>query len=316
MLIFKIASVIGVLILIVCIYYLIKAYKKKESLVKFGKLNMVNCATEVSDECNDINDLGIIEYKFNLNKNEFNKMDTMYVIKLLQHFIKYVKNISNQNNSISIPGATNNTLITLQAETLPLVLSYTNSDKTSMFFIIRGTLTFDDLINDTKYNYYSVSDNYNNKINIHQKYNEIYNKLKSDLFNIPDTVTNIYIFGISMGAALGYIFANDISNNNKYKVNVIGVAPPRTGNQDFVDDLIKKCNYVMSIINFSDIVPTVPWTYMPNLIDPYTPVQFSQVLPATIINHVAPSLQGCHFPLSYYNALLKIKDNNACILLQ
>lgn len=273
---------------------------------------MVNCATDESSECNEINDLGLTEYKFNLVKNEFNKEDSLYVIKLLQHFIKSIKSKSN----INIPGITDYKTLTLASDTLPMTLYYTSSDKTSIYFIFRGTLTFDDLINDTKYNYYSVEENYNNKINIHLKYNEIYNEIKNELLNITDTVTNIYIFGISMGAALGYIFANDISKTtkgNKYKVNVIGVAPPRTGNQEFVNELTTNCNYIMSIINTSDIVPTIPWTYMPNLISPNTPPQFSQVYPAVMFNYIAPSLQGCHFPLSYY---LGLKNNQNTILYQ
>jgi hypothetical protein len=61
------------------------------------------------------------------------------------------------------------------------------------------------------------------------------------------------------------------------------------GFSGFKDDLVYTSNYAVylkeqSIINNSDIVPTLPWSYMPNLIDPYTPPQFSQVYPISFFN--------------------------------
>jgi hypothetical protein len=280
--------------------------KSKIGLENLAELKIDNCAEDETQLCNILTNIGTTPYTFNLVKNNFNREDTIYIIKLIAKFIKFLNNYTDTNNKMDVPGLTNQNFIKSKIDTNPLGISFTNTNKTIMYFIFRGTQTVDDLIADTEYNYLYNKDMYDNKVQIHKRYNEIYEEIKTKMISlIPNTITEIYIFGYSMGAAVGYIFGHDISKNKKFKVNVVGIAPPKAGNKTFTDELHSQCNYVMSIINNSDIVPTLPWSYMPNLIDPYTPPQFSQVYPISFFNNLSKSLHACHTLLEYYHGMKK-----------
>ena len=106
-----------------------------------------------------------------------------------------------------------------------------------------------------------------------------------------------------MGASISFVMAQDISQNKKYKVNVIGIAPPRTGNKAFVDSLRNNCEYLLAVINTADLVPSTPFSYMPNLIDPYTPVQFAQITPAVLFYNLNITINATHQPITYYQGI-------------
>jgi hypothetical protein len=42
---------------------------------------------------------------------------------------------------------------------------------------------------------------------------------------------------------------------------------------------------------------------MPNMIEPYTPVQFSQVTPMVIFNLLNKSISACHQPITYFEGV-------------
>ena len=297
---------LSIIVISTLIYFIITfsnyLKKIKLSLESYGNLGIANCATDNDTMCNELNNLDIT-YDF-MSTDSYSKDNIIYIIKLIANFLKYLNSDYN-NNKLNINNSYNQKLITSNIDNKPIGISYIYEDKTKVFFIFRGTQTAADLIGDTNYNYYNI-DNINNpnEIKIHKFYNSVYQEIKQQLLNcLYNETTDIYICGHSMGAAIGFVMAQDISQNKKYKVNVIGIAPPRAGNKPFVDSIKNNCNYVLAVINMADVIPTVPFSYMGNLIDPYTPVQFAQITPAVIFNNLNVSIGACHQPITYYNGI-------------
>ena len=297
---------LGIIILSVLIYLLIKLIidfkHAKLGLENYGKLGITNCATDDNDtdDCNELIDMNNITFDLTSTEN-YSKNNIIYVIKLIAHFLKQ---LNSDNNKLNINTIFNQTLITTDIDIKPIGISFTNQDKTKAFFVFRGTQTAADLLGDVSYNYYD--DNQSSDIKIHKFYNNIYKEIKKQLLDcLYDETTDIYIFGHSMGASIGFVMAQDISQNKKYKVNVIGTAPPRTGNKEFIDSLRANCNYLLAVINTADLVPSMPFSYMPNLIDPYTPVQFAQITPAVLFYNLNVSINATHQPITYYQGIKK-----------
>ena len=305
-----------VLTFITIIYYIVKfvddIYTSKKGLEKYGELNIPNCVVDTSDnDCKELNNLDLT-YDFTQIQT-YNKTNVLYTIKLIANFLKYL-NSDYTKNSFNINNLFNQKLIKSDIDDKPIGISYSNQDKTQVFYIFRGSQTAADLMGDVTYNYYDDDSQNNNNIKIHKFYNLIYKDVKQQLKDcVYSNTTDIYIFGHSMGAAIGFILAQDLSTNfnNKYNVNIIGIAPPRVGNQKFIDSLKANCKYVLGVINMADIVPTIPYSYMPNLIKPFTPVEYAQITPALIFNKLNTSINACHQPITYY---MGIKNNNLTYL--
>ena len=287
-------------------------FKKDETILidsgkVYGTMIIPNCAIIPYDiTCTEILDIGSSPHTFifkkNIEKNEREEKDMIYSIKLVAIFLKYLVD----KVPFIIPGLYNQVLFTCSIDTNPIGFCMTNSKKTKITFIFRGSQTVADVKADLSYNYYNVTNpSFDpSTIHIHKYFEILYNEMKQTLYNsISPTVTHIDIIGHSMGAGLGFILAQDISSNSKYTVNVIGFAPPRIGNIAFIDSLKSQCSYVLSVINMADAVPTMPWSYMPNPISPYTPPQFVLILPCISFYNLAPSIAACHQPITYFNGI-------------
>ncbi len=297
-----------IIILSILIYLIVKLIKDikhaKLGLEKYGELIITNCANDTDDnDCKELLDMNL-NYDFEA-PGLYSKNNINYVIKLIANFLRYLNSDYN-NNKLYINNLFNQTLISSDIDKKPIGIAYSNEDKTKAFFIFRGTQTAADLIGDATYNYYDDELSSDNNIKIHKFYNNLYQQIKKQILNyINKNTTDIYICGHSMGAAISFVMAQDLSQNKKYKVNVIGIAPPRTGNIDFVESLRNNCKYVLAVINMADLVPSMPFTYMPNLIEPYTPVQLAQVTPAIIFNNINKSINACHQPITYFEGVNK-----------
>ncbi len=300
-------TIICVSILIYLISNLLSDLKKaKLGLEKYGTLGINNCAyqneIDNDDTCHELAQMNIT-FDFS-SKENYSQNNILYIIKLIANFLKYLNSDYN-NNKLNINYLINQKLIKSNIDINPVGISYSTQDKTKVFFIFRGTQTASDLTGDTKYNYYDVANpDFNDDIKIHNFFNSIYQETKQQLLDcIYSNTTDIYICGHSMGAAVGFVMAQDLSQNKQYNVHVIGIAPPRTGNSKFVESLKANCKYVLAVINMSDVVPTIPYSYMPNLNEPYTPVQFLQITPAVIFNKLSVSLNANHLIITYYQGI-------------
>lgn len=310
----KYIIIISVIILLFIIYYLfnISHFFKtlRLDLENYGKLNITNCAFDVDNKDNDcielhsFNDGISFNYEFT---DTYIKNNIVYIIKLIANFLKYL-NTDYTNNNFNISNIYNQKFIKSNIDKKPIGISFSNENKSKVFIVFRGTQTATDLSGDTNYNYYNNTNTTyyqdNNDIKIHKFYYSLYQEIKQQILDCLYTnTTDIYICGHSMGAAISFVIAEDISKNIKYNVYVYGIAPPKAGNKQFVDSLKRNCKYVLAVINMSDVVPTLPYTYMPNLIKPYTPVQFVQITPAVVFNYLNLSINACHQPISYYKGI-------------
>jgi hypothetical protein len=295
---------VGILILSIVIYLIIKIMNDlkhaKIGFQNYGKLGITNCANDKNDTCDSLLNMTNMTYDFTSTK-EYNKNNIIYVIKLIANFLKYLN--SNYNIiKLNINNLFNQKLIISEIDTKPIGISFSSQDKTKVFFVFRGTQTAADFFGDITYNYYD--DNQKSDIKIHKFYYNLYQEIKPQLLKcLYKQTTDIYICGHSMGAAISFVMAQNISQNKKYKVNVIGIAPPRTGNKEFVNSLKANCKYMLAIINMADLVPSSPFTYMPNLIQPYTPVQFDQITPALVFNNLNVSINANHQLITYYEGI-------------
>jgi hypothetical protein len=296
---------LSIIILSVLIYFITRLKNDfkhvKLGLEKYGELGISNCAIDEDSDCNELLDMNNMDYDF---KHVSQKNNLIYSIKLIANFLKYL-NSDYTNNKLNINNLFNQKLINSTIDSKPIGISYSNQDKTKAFFIFRGTQTAADLAGDTTYNYYDVPNpDFSDNIKIHKFYNNIYQEIKQLLLDcLYDETTEIHIFGHSMGAAISFIMAQDISKNKKYKVYAIGFAPPRTGNRKFVVSLETNCEKVIAIININDVVPTIPFSYMPNLIYPYKPLQFSSLHNSLIYNGFSVSINANHHPITYYKMI-------------
>ncbi len=323
--------------------------KTKESIAnilsKYSEMKINTCISDKSDnKCLEL--LNIIDRSkeiITLTKDVENRNIYLYSIQLIVKFLIYLaSNVSYENTDIlkEIPGCTNPNFIFTSKDTKPIAFIFLNKDINTIYIIFRGTQTINDAIIDISYDYYNVvNPDYNTDLmHIHKEYLSIYNDIKNKIVDNINSITknyisisaalesstqpistqpssekliNIFICGHSMGAGLSYILAEDISSNKEYNVKVVGIAPPKVGNKIFTSSLYDKCSYVMSVINMSDIIPSMPWSYMPNKFSNYEPVEFSIVTPCFIFNNLAPSIAACHQPITYYNG---IKNNKFSVL--
>jgi hypothetical protein len=315
-LIFIEVIIFGIMIIgtILYIKYKIAAKKLSLSFLKFGDLGIKNCAINTQDStCKNLYSTIIPIDLTILSLTTFNKNIILSTIQLISEFLVYI----NSKKIKDLTQTTTPNFIYSSIDSNPIALIYSNNNTT--FIIFRGTQTINDIISDLSYNYYntdSLPSKYKNtdglpsKVSIHKKYNSIYLEIKEKILNFIKT-NNVFICGHSMGAALVFILAEDLSKDSTKSVYVIGIAPPRIGNEEFVKNLKKNCKYVLSVINLADTVPSLFWSYMPNAIEPYTPPQFVLVTPCLLFYNLAPSIAACHQPITYYNG---IKNNKLSFL--
>ena len=113
----------------------------------------------------------------------------------------------------------------------------------------------------------------------------------------------VFIAGHSLGAALAFLAAADVATVYPGRaVRVVGVAPPRVGNSAFTIWLATRPGLAaVSLINLADLVPSLPWSYMPVLGG--APVAFAHVEPVVVGSAIWPDAVGCHSVPAYAASL-------------
>jgi hypothetical protein len=270
------------ILLALIIYYFIYKFYIIKKINYYFKYNNPICSIEITNSiCQELNNIDNNNFDFTSTES-YNINNILYIIKLIEQFLIYLKT-DYENNKLNIKNLYDQKLIKSNYNKLPVCISYSNKDKTSVFFIFRGSLTNKEIIK-----YISFKKKHNRKS--HKYYNLIYNNIKQQLLDcLYSNTKNIYIFGYSMGACIGYIMANDM--DIKYNINVVGIGAPKIVTNEFEDSLKSKCKYLLNVINLADIVTTIS---MPNF------TKFIQITPILTFNKFNKSLLDTHNLYTYY----------------
>lgn len=198
---------------------------------------------------------------------------------------------------------------------LPLAASWLSDDGRTVLVAIRGTKTAADFMTDMKY-HETVPNRTrsvtlraaaapSHELQVHSGMYAAYLSIREALFASLDMrTTRALISGHSMGAAVAYYFAHELAVERPWvTVEVIGFAPPRAGNAAFATAVAVVAD-TATYINMADFVPSVPWSFMPDMTPPYTPDEFAHVVPIYSFNSRKRDVTACHSLLTYYNCLV------------
>lgn len=187
----------------------------------------------------------------------------------------------------TISGATSTSpgkLIYWSGDTAPIAVFINN------MIIFRGTMTAADLMADLQVGEQTTV----GLIKVHKGFNDIYQEIK------PQLPTNIpFVAGHSLGCALAVLYAFDNTTTN-----AVLIAPPRTGNYEFVAAVNSR---VTSYINIADIVPTLPPNY---IAEGGVLYEYSHAGKLITFNSETTDMMTNHSTVTYYNELLKLQTTN------
>lgn len=135
---------------------------------------------------------------------------------------------------------------------------------------------------------------------VHRGFSEIYASLKAKLrAAIAQVPLVLFITGHSLGAGVAALCSADLGTSKVVQdIRTYLFAPPRSGNQAFVDMVLNGSNLTefYAVGNFCDIVPTLPLAVEPNWSDSASPwlyaqfplMMFSANWGSWELNHVMP----------------------------
>lgn len=236
--------------------------------------------------------------KFTPLTSQGNSFDKELAITLISTIMS-TYNISSKYNPL-LPSN-----VTIVKEILPNAVLYKMNNVYILSF--RGTMTAKDLIADFdisqtqfKGSFYSKKD-----VLVHQGFYNIWETHKQGLKDILDKVENnstVYITGHSLGSALAAYTALDYSKctNKALNLSLYVFAPPRVGNQYFIDELSKYVPNNWAHINMRDIVCDLPPTNCPTFTTTYLYDDFRQVYRS---DYQSGEILSNHHLESYLNCL-------------
>ena len=167
----------------------------------------------------------------------------------------------------------------------------------------RGTISAADLAADAKYYERGLGDG---TIRVHGGMYSVYLAARDQLFSALPSRGQIFVAGHSLGAAVAFYFAREAAIRG-YDVEVVGIAPPRAGNPAFAEDVSRVTRHALSVINEADVVPTLPWTYMPDFAGtarhPRPPTSYAHVEPVAIFSNRGPDAIANHGLPAYFAGL-------------
>jgi len=246
--------------------------------------------------------------------------------------VTYASRISGR--FIAYLGSGDATLLEVENMMVP-VLSYAERDKSLAIastwasldgglavVAIRGTKTVEDFRLDIKYHEVSPSNQQlmlvrpasirlgdEKVIQVHGGMYSAYVSARGSLFAaLPTAITSsgvgeLFITGHSMGSAISYYYALELAASYpNLKITVVAFAPPRAGDVAFAED-VSAAVTCFSIVNLADFVPSMPWSYMPNLAPPYTAIEYSHVKPVFVFNNQKADITACHGTLAYFEGV-------------
>lgn len=114
----------------------------------------------------------------------------------------------------------------------------------------------------------------------------------------------VVVAGHSLGAAIAFLLAFDLAGGPAPpRVAAWGVAPPRVGNPAFAAALRARLAAGGSLVNLADVVPSLPWSFMPSLAAPGAPDAFDHVGPVAAFSLPGPDISSCHQAPAYWGGL-------------
>ena len=154
----------------------------------------------------------------------------------------------------------------------PIIGKIFTDSKNRAWVAFRGTQTLDELLSDFNFREKSLSNKHKQitwgsteNIKVHQGFWQEYTTFRSKIlqyFKQNASYDQIIITGHSLGSALAVLLSYDLMNSNQStKLVVYLFACPRVGNIEFQKSYQVPC---FSIVNQSDIVPTLPFSVMPD----------------------------------------------------
>jgi len=155
---------------------------------------------------------------------------------------------------------------------------------------------------------------------VYKNYMEVRDTIMRIIRGSP--VTEIFVAGHSLGAGIAFLCAYELSLPTKVpgttpgitpkmapkitpKIRVFGFAPPRVGNPAFARILASRV-HTTSVINLADVVPSLPWSYMPgsaNSLDGDDPSTFAHVTPIALFNNIKTDIASCHLIPTYLEGI-------------
>jgi hypothetical protein len=251
-----------------------------------------------------------------LSAGHFDPAATAYAIRIVARLIAYLG--TGTATYVSLTGMRPPVFTTVaQDKTYQLAATWITADGTSAVVAIRGTKTLGDLIADLKFSEDTLAQRNQpaaqatimavlpgtraieglgapaTPLAVHRGMYGVYSSARPSLLAaLPSTVRSVFIAGHSMGAAIAFYYALDLAQKD-LTVEVHGLAPPRAGNAAFAAAVAASAS-ASSLINMADLVPGVPWTYMPNTDDPTKPIEYAHVQPVAAFNARMPDIGSCH----------------------
>ena len=200
-----------------------------------------------------------------------------------------------------VPGSV---LVGYAPDSLPLAAVWAAGDAAVVVF--RGTITAADLAADAKYYEADLHTHAGAPIRVHKGMYSVYLAARSQLFAaIPPPPAALFVAGHSLGAAVAFYFAREAAALG-CQVTVVGIAPPRAGNSAFAA-AVSSTTKSLSIVNLADVVPTLPWAFMPDFSGtadrPRAPIEYAHVEPVAVFDNRRSDPLACHALPAYFAGL-------------
>lgn len=178
-------------------------------------------------------------------------------------------------------------------------------------YSFRGTVTSGDVWTDFNFIQCPFKGNksYKDNILVHRGFYDLWllhNKSLLSSLNDIKNATCIYITGHSLGAALAAFTALEYSNNTTIPLYLYLFAPPRIGNNGFINSLYEKVQNSWAHINATDVVCELPPTTCPTFTSTYYYDDYRKIYRS---DYQTGSIIGNHHLQTYLDVL----DNKSII---
>ena len=283
---------VSVILAVIIILILALAYVKYKIIADELKLwsnndKVIDCADNVDASCGSI-----------LTAYRGDKVDiNIFAISITAAFIRgiYANEITFDNPVVSF-----DVIYSHIDENIPFACVCRLADD-STCIIFRGTLTAEDFDYDIDSLQTNSGGDDHRLGKVHSGMYEVYkslkNKLQYAIKNLPNK--RFILCGHSLGAALAIYMSSDLPPG----AQVIAIAPPRSGDLNFAQNAARHAN-ITSIINLADMVPTIPWSYVPS--DKLYGTQYAHVGKVILFNILGVNILNCHALVSYYEGILEL----------
>jgi hypothetical protein len=232
----------------------------------------------------------------------FDEAAAAYATRIVGRLEAYLAGAPGAEGMAMLPGLGQPFLTFIPQDKQALAATWVTPDGKLAVVSIRGTRTMADAVSDLEYSQ-MVAKSKDPRVRVHWGLEAVYQAAKPGLTAaIPPTVEAIFIAGHSLGAGVAMLYAFDVSASGKLAIEVHGLAVPRVGNQAFAETLASRAR-TSSLINLADVIPTLAWSYMPNVNTPTKPDGYAHVPPVATFENVKSDIISCHGVHTYFEGL-------------